>query len=102
MTRDREGAPVYSDLVVRAQPGASRERIVGMLGDALKIAVTAPPEKGKANEAIERLLAKQFGLSASAVRVVSGETARRKIVRIIGLNAIQVKQNLDKVLTTGK
>jgi hypothetical protein len=98
MTPARDGVPVYTDLIIRAQPGASRERIVGVLGDALKVAVSAPPEKGKANEAIERLLASQLGLSNSAVRVVAGETSRRKTVRIIGMSPVHVKQRLERII----
>jgi hypothetical protein len=96
MKLDREGRPVFADLMVRAQPGASRERIVGMLEGALKVAVTAPPEKGKANEAIEQLLAAEFGLPRGNVRVVTGATARLKRVRIIGVDASWVKDRLDR------
>ena len=72
-------------LTVRVQPSASRERIAGMMDGALKVAVSAPPEKGKANRAVEKLLAKTLGLPASAVRVVAGETSRRKTVRCDGI-----------------
>ena len=82
----------HATLTVRVQPGASRERIAGMLGDALKVAVSAPPEKGKANRAVEKLLAKTFGLSVSAVRVIGGETSRRKTVRCDGI----ARKDLDE------
>jgi len=73
-------------LFVRVQPGASRLRIVGMLGDALKVAVTAPPEKGKANKALSRFLAKELGLSQGAVRIVAGIASRRKTVEVEGMS----------------
>ena len=53
-------------------------------GQALKIAVTAPPDKGKANAAVAALLAKAFGVAKSSVAVVAGETDRRKVLRVSG------------------
>lgn len=77
-----------AELKVRATPNASRDGIEGRGEDAagqqfLKIRVTAVPEKGKANAAIEALLAKALGLPKSAVSVERGETARLKTVRIL-------------------
>ena len=69
---NRPGAPAEAYLAVKVQPGASRERIVGLLGDAVKIAVSAPPEKGKANQAVEKLLAREFGLPTGQVEVGAG------------------------------
>ena len=65
-------------VVVRAVPGASRDRVVGLLGDAIKVAVTAPPEKGKANERIAEVLAKELGLRARGIYLLSGATSRDK------------------------
>ena len=72
---------------MRAQPGASKDAIQGLGEDAsgqsfLKVRVRAVPEKGKANAAIEVLLAKALGLPKSAVSVEKGETQRIKTVRI--------------------
>ncbi len=72
---------------VRAQPGASRDAIEGLGEDAsgktfLKVRVRAAPEKGKANAAIEQLLARALGVPKSAVSVEKGETQRIKTVRI--------------------
>ncbi len=53
-------------------------------GQALKIAVTAPPDKGKANAAVVELLAKAFGVAKSSVAVIAGDTDRRKVLRISG------------------
>jgi len=75
-------------LSVRAIPKASRNAVQGAMetpdGLALKIAVTAPPDKGKANIAVTELLAKSFGVSKSSVTLVAGQTDRRKILRIAG------------------
>jgi uncharacterized protein (TIGR00251 family) len=76
-----------AELRIRAQPGASKDAIEGRATDAsgqafLKVRVRAVPEKGKANAAIEQLLAKALGLPKSAVSVEKGETQRIKTVRI--------------------
>lgn len=79
--------PGGAELRVRAQPGASKDAIEGRGEDGagqafLKVRVRAIPEKGKANTAIEQLLAKALGLPKSAVSVEKGETQRIKTVRI--------------------
>jgi len=76
-------------LSVRLTPKASSDRILGVATDAagkaaLKIAVTAPPEDGKANAALVRLLAKAFDLPRTTVSVVSGHTNRSKLVHLAG------------------
>ena len=72
---------------VKVQPNASKERIVGEYNGQLKIAVTAAPEKGKANKAIIKLLAEKLGTKISSIRVISGETSRDKRVFIEGVKA---------------
>lgn len=76
-----------AELRVRAQPNASRDQIEGLSEDAsgqtfLKVRVRAVPEKGRANDAIEKLIAKALGLPKSSVSVEKGETQRIKTVRI--------------------
>jgi uncharacterized protein len=80
-------------LSVRAQPGARRNGIVGEQAGMLKVAVAAPPEKGRANEAIAHVLADAFGLKRSQVELVSGASSRQKkfVVRGMTLNALQNK-----------
>jgi uncharacterized protein (TIGR00251 family) len=68
---------------VYVQPRASKNEIVGQHGDAIKVRLTAPPVDGAANEALIAFLAKEARVSKSAVRIVSGETSRRKVVEII-------------------
>lgn len=67
---------------VKVVPKASRDEVAGWLGDRLKVRVSAPPERGKANAAVENLLAKVLGLPPSAVRVVAGHAAPLKSVEI--------------------
>jgi uncharacterized protein (TIGR00251 family) len=78
-------------LLVKVVPGASADRIVGWLGEALKVRVTAPPEGGKANRAVEGLLTRRLGIPKSAARIVSGSRSARKIVEISGLSAAELK-----------
>lgn len=74
---------------VRVVPRAGRDRIEGIAaeadgGAALKLAVTAPPEDGKANDAVIALLAKAWRLPKGSFRVVRGATARRKLLHVAG------------------
>ncbi len=71
---------------IKVVPGASRDRIAGELGGALKITVAAPPQGGKANKAVARLLAKALNLRASQVQVVRGTTSPNKSVLIQGID----------------
>jgi len=69
-------------LAVYIQPRASRDEITGQHGEALRIRVAAPPVDGEANAALCRFLADVFGVAKSAVSVESGQSGRRKTVRI--------------------
>lgn len=76
-------------LRVRLQPGARSERVMGLVEEvggesALKVSVTAPAEKGRANDALIRLLARHLRLPPSAFSLVLGATDRRKLVAISG------------------
>lgn len=85
-------------LPVRAQPGARRNGIVGEHAGALRIAVTAAPEKGKANEAIAGVLAEALAVRPSAVSIVSGEASRSKRFRIEGEGVGPVGDRLAAIL----
>jgi hypothetical protein len=71
-------------LQLKVIPKSSRNRIVGWLGDRLKVQVTAAPERGKANDAVVELLASVLGLSRSQVRIVAGETSPLKTADVDG------------------
>lgn len=79
-------------LPVRAQPGARKNAILGEHGGMLKVAVTAPPEDGRANEAITSLLREWLGLKRSQVELVSGPTNRNKSFLIRGLHATRLSE----------
>ena len=85
-------------LRVRAVPGARRDAVVGALGDALKIAVTAPPEKGKANQRIAEVLAAALGVSRSRVAVIAGHGGRDKRLRIDKTSTDEVSRLLNPLL----
>ena len=74
-------------LQVQVQPRASRTEVAGMHGDAIKIRLAAPPVDGEANEELVRFLAKLLGVPKNAVTIVSGATAKRKRVRVVGVTA---------------
>lgn len=76
---------VFATLAVKVVPGSRREEIVGMLGDRLKVKVAAPPEDGRANEAVCRLIAATLVVADRAVSVVSGHSRPEKTLRIDGV-----------------
>ena len=86
-------------LPVRASPGSRRNEIRGEQNGNLKVSVTAVAEKGKANQAIVALLAKQLGLRKSQLTLVSGETNRVKRFCITGTNRDSLRQMLAKFLS---
>ena len=69
-------------LTLHVQPGAKKTEIMGIHGDALKIRLSAPPVDGKANAALIEFVAARLGLAKSAIRLISGQTSRRKILEI--------------------
>lgn len=75
-------------LHVYIQPKASRDQIVGLHGEELKIAITAPPVDGKANAHLTKYLAKQFKVAKNAITIEKGELGRHKQVRIISPSII--------------
>jgi uncharacterized protein len=84
-------------LAIRLTPKASAERISGIAEDAagtvaLKVAVMAPPEAGKANDALLRLLARQFRLRRSDLTLAQGAADRRKLVHVAGDPAALARQ----------
>ncbi|MGI8684344.1 MAG: DUF167 domain-containing protein [Acidimicrobiales bacterium] len=85
-------------LRLHVQPGAGRTAIVGRHGDALKVKVAVPPEKGRANEACVALVASTLGVAKGAVELVSGPASRTKRVRITGVEVDEVRRLLGVAL----
>ncbi|OQY98567.1 MAG: hypothetical protein B6D35_11745 [Candidatus Brocadia sp. UTAMX2] len=82
-------------LSIRTLPGSSKNRIVGEYGGRLKLAVTAAPEKGKANKAVIELLADILRINESSIHIISGESSRDKRLMIEGLTPEYVKPLLN-------
>ena len=85
-------------LAVKVAPKASRNALTGWLGETLKVAVTAPPEHGKANAAVETLLADALGLPRAAVSVAAGHTSKLKRVEVAGLDAAALRSRIDAAI----
>jgi uncharacterized protein (TIGR00251 family) len=81
--------------VVRVQPRASRDEIVGEHQDGLKIRLTAPPVDDRANDALRKLLAARLNVPVAAVRIASGERSRTKRVEILGVTAAMIQALLE-------
>lgn len=84
----------FIDISVKAVPGASRDEVSGTVGERLKVRVSAAPEGGKANRAIERVLSEALGVRAKDVEVVRGHTSAEKTVRVSGISAVEACQRL--------
>lgn len=81
-------------LRLRVVPGSAKPGMVGRYGDAWKLRVNAPPERGQANEATLDLLADTLGLPAANVRLVSGHGSRDKTVEVAGLTTAEAERRL--------
>jgi len=89
-------------LRLRVSPGASRSHVVGRHGEAWKVRVAAPPEDGKANDAALDLLADVLRVPRGRIELVSGRTARDKIVALRGLSADEADERLAEAAGEGR
>jgi uncharacterized protein (TIGR00251 family) len=87
---------------LRVSPGASAPQIVGRYGQAWKVRVTQPPEDGKANAAVVRLLAETLALRAQDVEIVSGHASRDKTIALAGIGPDEVERRLLQASGAGK
>jgi hypothetical protein len=81
-------------LKLRVSPGARRPGFAGRHGDAWKVRVAEPPEDGRANEAVLRLLAETLDVPRASVVLVSGHSSRDKVVTLDGLEQSQTERLL--------
>ena len=79
---------------VKVHPRAKKNAITGELGDALKLALTAPPVEGRANEACIEFFANLLKVPRSSVTIASGETSRNKVIRVAELTKDEVRRRL--------
>ena len=89
--RDTEDGAI---LLVKVVPGSSRDRVVGVLGDAVKVVTSSAPEKGRANAAVARILSEALGVDKRRVRLLTGEGSPRKEFLLKGLLAGELRKTL--------
>jgi len=81
---------------VRVHPRAKKNAITGEVGDALKVALTAPPVDGKANDACIDFFAKLLKVPRSSVTIAAGQTSRNKVIRVTSLSAGEIRRRLEQ------
>jgi uncharacterized protein (TIGR00251 family) len=86
--------PLGATFSVRVQPRAARTAITGMMGEVVKLSLSAPPVDGRANVAVVEFFSDFFSVARSAVQVVTGERSRNKVIRIAGRTAAELQQML--------
>jgi uncharacterized protein (TIGR00251 family) len=89
--RERDGGV---EITLRVSPRASRDAIGGTHDGALKVALTAPPVEGEANEALRALFAKALGVGKRAITIVRGDHARTKTVFVEGLTEAELRERV--------
>ncbi len=92
--KDISGGATFA---VRVQPRARKNAITGTVGDALKLALTAPPIEGRANQAAIEFFADLFEIPRSSVTIASGATSRNKRIYISGVNSENVRRRLQEI-----
>jgi len=80
---------------IKVHPRAKKNAITGEVGDALKVALTAPPIDGRANEACIEFFAKLLRVPRYSVTIASGQSSRNKVIRVAGLSAEEVRERLN-------
>ena len=89
---ERDGGVAFA---VKVVPGSSRDRVVGALGEVLKVAVSKPPQGGAANAAVVRLLAGALGVAPARVQITRGHGNPRKEIFVAGMTAAEVSGRLS-------
>jgi len=87
-------SPAGTTFVVKVHPRAKKNAITGEVGEALKLALTAPPVDGKANDACIDFFAKLLKVPRSSVTIAAGQSRRNKVIRVAGLSAEEVRRRL--------
>ena len=88
-----------NDIVIKVKivPGSSKNKIVGVYNNALKIAITSPPVDGKANKKCIAYLAKYFDVAKSKIEIISGQTSKNKLIRIYDISKKDFLEKLEKI-----
>jgi uncharacterized protein YggU (UPF0235/DUF167 family) len=89
-------------LSVRVQPGSRHERLIGRMADGtLRIAVTAAPEGGRANDAVTKLLAATLGVDARTVTITRGRSSRSKVIDVPDVDESELNRRIEAALNDG-
>ena len=91
---------VGNDIVIKVKivPGSSKDKIIGVYNDALKIAITAPPVEGKANKKCIAYLAKYFEVAKSKIEIISGQTSKNKLIKIYDISQSEFLDKIEKIV----
>jgi uncharacterized protein len=90
--RDTRDGATFS---VRVQPRARKNALMGEMGDDLKVALTAPPVEGRANEACVEFLAELLKVPRASITIAAGQSSRNKIIRVRSLTAAEIRKRLE-------
>jgi len=93
--KEQDGAVIFKVLV---QPRASRNELVGIHGDCLKIRITSPPVENQANKKVCEFLSKLMGVGKRQVEIVEGRKSKVKKVRITGSTSEEIKNKLEQLI----
>jgi uncharacterized protein (TIGR00251 family) len=92
MIEEVDGGVAFTAKIV---PAGSQTCLCGLLGGMLKIKVSAPPEKGKANKCLLEFLAKKLGVKKTGVSIISGRNSKVKSVQVLGISAQTLREKLN-------
>lgn len=87
-------APAGATFTVKVHPRARKNAITGILGNAIKLSLTAPPVEGKANQACIEFFSDFLNLPRSSVNIASGHSSRTKVIHVSGISAPQLRERL--------
>ena len=90
--QESNGSVIFA---VKVHPRAGKNAITGELGNVLKVSLTSPPVNGRANEACIDFFAKLLKVPRTSVTIASGQTSRRKVIRVSGLSAEEIRSRIE-------
>lgn len=97
--RDTASGATFS---IRVQARARKNAITGIMGDALKLSLTAPALEGRANEAVIEFFAKLLNVSRSSVTIAAGESNRNKVIRVAGMSTDSLRDRLQTAVQSDR
>lgn len=88
-----------NDIIIKVKiiPGSSKNKIIGVYNDSLKITITSPPVEGKANKKCIAYLAKYFIVAKSKIEIISGQTSKNKLIKIYDISLKEFLNKIEKI-----